>query len=229
MKNNNITLINYRGQRMVINSEVLNNLNFDFKDFFEIVEYNMECQDVEFNVETIQEFSSEESIEYVQSLQPIYYNEISEAFAELTITDINNIIKESGYIEFNEDTDFGDIMSMILMYRDLTNFEAELIEVFDNVEFIQFDKAGYEQVKNDILNYLDMYQDITIEQEAERYIKRQNTTIEGVLLYICGVCYCSYAVVGEGRPLPGWEIYQYYCNVFINDEDLKQAVKNYII
>lgn len=233
----NIQLIKTSNYRLEVEDWVCDRFAI-CRDEIEDIFYNIECElenrfeDAEINKELISEISFEVVSEYAFECLSIYNHDIVDALHELAHYEIDEIVEESGWIEYNGSyVDFARAVIGCLKEREL---QHAIENIIDQATEITFDKTDYNLVKADIINHLEIYRDVHIEglaREAKRLQEKECTCgsyIESINEYICEMSYCGYMVENTLENRRKWETYKFYYIDFYSDKDIKQAVFNYV-
>ena len=233
----NIQLIKTSNYRLEVEDWVCDRFAI-CRDEVEDIFYNIECElenrfeDAEINKELISEISFDVVSEYAFESLSIYNHDIVDALHGLAHYEIDEIVEESGWIEYNGSyVDFARAVIGCLKERELLSAVENII---DQATEITFDKNDYNLVKADIINHLEIYRDIHIEglaREAKRLQEKEHTCgscIESINEYICEMSYCGYMVEDTLENRRKWETYKFYYIDFYSDKDIKQAVFNYV-
>lgn len=224
-----ITLINnsikFRIDEWVIDRIPMN--RYEVEEFFSELTYKIEKYDKDFTLENIQNMAYDYIYEYADECLPIYNYEIMEIFGGLDHWQIDEVVQESGWIEYNPEDGFISFAKAVISQIKAEEFGRALAVIFEEAEFIEIEREDMEEVKKDIINYLETYRDIDIERMARDYKEGRTSSIEWINEYICTVLYCSYQAVGYGENLKGWDVYKYYYIDLYYDEDIKKAILEY--
>ena len=218
--NNIITLIN-RNIKYTINKAVIDRLPIEVEeveDFFESLVFRMECNDIELTKENIEEEAVNYVYEFVDETLPIYDGEIMEMFRGLTPYEIDEAVAESGWIEYNSEVRFVDFATGVVAYIKGQELSKSIYEILQGAEYVEFDREGYEEVKKDILKFLNNYRNIYVESLAEQYKKGFLSSIEPINHHICEMLY---------KDNYKFDLYKYYYIDFYNDKEIREAVRNY--
>ena len=219
-----ITLVNNNNIKLTIREDIINGLNFAEWQYKELFEYAEEAE----TIEEVQDIIQDNIYEYVENMQPIYNSDIMKHFSELDFTEIDELTEEGGIIEY--DGNFYNFALSVLVQKDIQDMLQDLTIIYDLMEEEEhFTMEDFEEVKSDIINYLHVCCDATIEEQAQIYRKYGGLgAVEIINRYISEVIYCSYAVVGHGENLRDWEVFKFFESKLYNDKDIQREVESYM-
>lgn len=209
------------------------------KDEVEEIFHNVECvlenrfDDADVDKDLIKEVAFDVVSEYAFESLSIYNEDVVEDLHEFQYQEIDEIVEESGWIEYNGSyADFARYVIGYVKERELMNAVNNII---DQATEINFDKNDFNAVKADIIKHLELYRDTHIEglaREAKRLQEKENSCggcIESINEYICGMSYCGYMVEDTLENRRKWNAYKFYYIDLYSDKEIKQAVFNYVI
>ena len=224
----------YNGDfKLRINKEVIdcleNNRGYSMTDLLEHMGYRLEnSKYYSRDLEGFKEVCWDYTMEYVADGLSIFNHHIMEDFKRLQHWEIDEIVEDSGYIEYNPESGFCEFARMVLVEKETQIIYNDLENIFQYIEFILIDTDDKETVKADILYHLEMYKDNYIQGLADEYKKTNSLNcVESINEYISTINYCSYQAVGYGENKKEWYAYKYYHVSLYLDKDIQEAIKNY--
>lgn len=209
------------------------------KDEVEDIFYGVECElenrfeDADIDKDLIREVAFDVVSGYAFDSLSIYNDDVVEDLHSLQHHEIDEIIEESGWIEYNGSyADFARCVVGYVKERELMNAVDNII---DQATEINFDRKDLNAVKADIIKHLETYRDAHIEglaREAKKLQEKEYTCgsyIEAINEYICEMSYCGYMVEDTLENRRKWEAYKFYYIDLYSDKEIKQAVFNYVV
>ena len=231
MENKKITIYNGSFKIKVV-EEALKYKNLSFDELIEFLEgagFNYDRYNYSEGLEGFKDACYDHAGEYAESGLSIFNHDIMDDFTRLQHWEVDEIIENSGWIEYNTADGFINVARAVLAEREIQKIDEDIEDIIPYVEIVEYDEEGREQVKKDIIKYLNNYRDLEVEKMARDYKDGRISTIEWINEYICEINYCSYMAVGDGPYLKGWDIYKYYYIDLYLDKDIQQAVVDYVI
>lgn len=191
-------------------------------EVFENIQYSLELKGEEINADTIEEDAYDTVWEYVDGNVPIYNNQIQDRFNELKYWEVDEILEEA-VVEITLDNGYINFMQQVLFMNNYNKLNNSLYKIIENLEIINPCADKIQDVKITFLNYLNTTKDLELEKRINKYLKGQEASCESALHYIAEIYYIS----EDGEVSKTFNVFIDNLKIFINDEDIKQAIKNY--
>lgn len=200
----------------------------DLLDFFQYAGYEFERYNYSKDLEGFKEACNDYVMEHAEDRLSIFNHHILEDFKRLDHWEIDDIVDNSGWIEYNPKDGFINFARMVIVERNAQKLYEDIEDILEHAEVVEFEREDMEKIKNDIINHLENYRDTYIEGLAEKF-KNHNSlnAVEAINEYICEMSYCSYQAVGDEPYLKGWDIYEYYYIDLYLDKDIQKAILEY--
>lgn len=211
--------------KVYVNKDIIEEVEADedeVVEVFEAIQYSLELKGEEINADTIEEDAHDTVWEYVDGNIPIYNNQIQEEFNELEHWEVDEIL-EDAIVEITLENGYINFMQQVLFMNNYNKLNNSLYKIIENLEIINPCADKIQDVKITFLNYLNTTKDLELEKRINKYLKGQEASCESVLHYIAEIYYIS----EDGEVSKLFNTFIDNIKIFINDEDIKQAIKNY--
>ena len=230
MENKKITIYNGSFKIKVV-EEALKYKNLSFDELIEFLEgagFNYDRYHYSEGLEGFRDACYDHAGEYAESGLSIFNHDVMNDFTRLQHWEVDEIVDNSGWIEYNPADGFAQFARAVLSEREAQKIHEDIEDIIPYIELIEYDEEGKTKVKNDIIKYLNNYRDSYIERLSEKYKKDKSLTdVECINEYICNINYRSSEATGGGEALKEWDIYKYYYIDLYLDKDIQKSILNY--
>lgn len=221
---NKLLLIN-DDVKVYINKDIVEEVEadeYELVEVFEAIQYSLELKGKEINADNIEEDAHDTVWEYVDNNAPIYNNQIQDKFNELKYYEVDEIL-ENAVIEITLENGYISFMQQVLFMKDYIKLNNSLYEIIENLEVVNPCADKIQDLKITFLNYLNSTKDLELEKRIEKYLKGEELSCESILHYIAEIYYIS----EDGEVSKTFNVFIDNLKIFINDEDIKEAIKKY--
>ena len=221
---NKVLLIN-DDVKVYVDKDIIEEVEADedeIVEVFEAIQYNLELMGEEINVDTIEEDANDTVWSYVDGNVPIYNNQIQDEFNELKYWEVDEIL-ENAVIEITLDNGYISFMQQVLFMKNYNKLNNSLYEIIENLEIVNPCADKIIDLKITFLNHLNSTKDLELEKRINKYLQGQEPSCESALYYIAEIYYIS----KDGEVSKLFNVFVDNLKMFINDEDIKEAIKNY--
>lgn len=191
-------------------------------EVFEAIQYSLELKGEEINADNIEEDAHDTVWEYVDGNVPIYNNQIQDKFNELKYYEVDEILEEA-VVEITLDNGYISFMQQVLFMKNYIKLNNSLYEIIENLEVVNPCADKIQDLKITFLNYLNSTKDLELEKRINKYLKGEELSCESILHYIAEIYYIS----EDGEVSKTFNVFIDNLKIFINDEDIKEAIKKY--
>lgn len=221
---NKLLLIN-DDVKVYVNKDIVEEVEADegeLVEVFEAIQYSLELKGEEINADNIEEDAHDTVWEYVDNNVPIYNNQIQEEFNKLKYWEVDEILEEA-VVEVTLDNGYISFMQQVLFMKDYIKLNNSLYEIIENLEIVNPCADKIADIKITFLNYLNNVKDLELEKRINKYLKGEELSCESILHYIAEIYYIS----EDGEVSKLFNVFIDNLKIFINDEDIKEAIKEY--
>ena len=221
---NKVLLIN-DDVKVYVDKDIIEEVEADEDEIievFEAIQYNLELMGEEINQDTIEEDANDTVWSYVDGNVPIYNNQIQDEFNELKYWEVDEIL-ENAVIEITLDNGYISFMQQVLFMKNYNKLNNSLYEIIENLEIVNPCADKIIDLKITFLNHLNSTKDLELEKRINKYLQGQEPSCESALHYIAEIYYIS----KDGEVSKLFNVFVDNLKMFINDEDIKEAIKNY--
>ena len=221
---NKLLLIN-DDVKVYVNKDIVEEVEADedeLVEVFEAIQYSLELKGEEINADNIEEDAHDTVWEYVDNNTPIYNNQIQDRFNELKYWEVDEILEEA-VVEITLENGYISFMQQVLFMKNYIKLNNSLYEIIENLEVVNPCADKIQDLKITFLNYLNSTKDLELEKRIEKYLKGEELSCESILHYIAEIYYIS----EDGEASKLFNVFVDNLKIFINDEDIKEAIKKY--
>lgn len=235
---NNIKLINLNNLKVEVEESLLYQFDVnasDIQDMFEVVGYELEnrdLEDVEVDEDYIMEVVYDNADNFACDSLSIYNDDVVEALHELKHWRIDEIIDNSGWIEYSGS--YSEFARCIVAEDLKERLLEAIINILRHVNIYRYSREDFETVKADIIYHLENYRDLDLDRLCQEVVEDIDNNycpfckIQFINEYISTINYCSYQAVGFGKNRREWGAYNHFYIDLYRDEDIKKAIVEYV-
>lgn len=220
LNKNYITLVDGNYIKLSINKEVKNYLNYDLDFYKNIFSYEVEQIEstnryVKMDLEDIKDFLIDAVYTEIENYLPIYNSDIMEEFQKLHFTEIDYIVENSGWIEYNPNTGFYNFALSVLFEAEKNKADEDLKIIFESVA-VGYDEEDYNNLKMEVINIINNYQDLELKELYKEFLE------DGDSIFI--IQYIIDEIIGTCREMG---VYSQFIEEFENDKEIKTHIREW--
>ena len=215
-----IILVDGNYIKLSINEEIENYLNYDLDFYKNIFSHEVERLDstkryVKMDLEDIKDYLIDSTYEEIDNFLPIYNSDIMEEFQKLSFIEIDYIVSNSGWLEYNPKDGFCKFALGVLYEVEKNKIDEDLEKIFQYIE-VGYDEEDYNNLKEKILYTMDNHQDLELKKMYIEFL--EDGFSDSIIQYIVDI------LIGTEKEMG---IHSQYIEEFGEDEYIKTHIREW--